>query len=48
MPRSLSKINNPLCLSVMTFVTLSKLADADILGRMSKEETYCFLSQPIK
>lgn len=48
MPRSLSKINNPLCLSVMTFVTLSKLADADVLGRMSKEETYCFLSWPFK
>lgn len=48
MPQSLSKINNPLCLSVMTFATLSKLADADILERMSKEETHCFLSWPFK
>lgn len=32
----------------MTFATLSKLADADILGRMSKEETHYFLSWPFK
>lgn len=48
MPQSLSKINNAPCLSLMTFATLSKLADADIFGRMSKEETHCFLSWPFK
>lgn len=48
MPQSLSKINNSLYLSVMTLATLSKLTDADILGRMSKEEVHCFPSWSFK